>query len=129
MTAKCDWIWIKGNHDPTPPLAWGGRVADELKVGPLVFRHEAETEGPAMGEVSGHFHPKARVKVRGGRRSGRCFVPDRHRLILPAFGAFAGGLDVLDPAIRGLLARKFAVMLIGDRGVFPFGPRHLMPIT
>ncbi|MGF1627750.1 MAG: ligase-associated DNA damage response endonuclease PdeM, partial [Alphaproteobacteria bacterium] len=97
LTAACDWVWIAGNHDPLPPLAWGGRVSEGVDVGPLHFRHEA-LPAAVFGEVSGHYHPKARVRVRGGGRSGRCFIADRHRLILPAFGAFAGGLDVLDPA-------------------------------
>lgn len=129
LAAAADWVWIAGNHDPAPPVAWGGRVVAGLDVGPLHFRHEAAPGRGAPGEVSGHFHPKARVRVRGGGRSGRCFVADGRRLILPAFGAYAGGLDVLDPAIRGLLARAFAVLLIGDKKVFPFGPQHLIPIA
>lgn len=132
LTVGRDWVWIEGNHDPAPPVAWGGRVAAELAIGPLRFRHQADEAArgaAARGEVSGHYHPKARVRVRGGGRSGRCFVADDHRLILPAFGAYAGGLDVLDPAIRRLLARRFAVLLIGDKKVFPFGPQHLLPIA
>jgi DNA ligase-associated metallophosphoesterase len=129
LTQAADWVWIAGNHDPAPPVTWGGRIADRLDVGPLRFRHEAEPGVIVPGEVSGHFHPKARVRVRGGCRRGRCFVVDGRRLILPAFGAYAGGLDVLDPAIRGLLARAFAVLLIGDKKVFPFGPQHLIPIA
>lgn len=132
LTARCDWVWIEGNHDPAPPVAWGGRAAAGLAVGPLRFRHQADetARGAAVrGEVSGHYHPKARVRVRGGGRSGRCFVADGHRLILPAFGAYTGGLDVLDPAIRRLIARRFAVLLIGDKRVFPFGQQHLLPIA
>lgn len=131
LTGACDWVWIAGNHDPAPPVAWGGRVASELAVGPLLFRHEAadRLDARQRGEVSGHYHPKARVRVRGGGRSGRCFIADRRRMILPAFGAFTGGLDVLDPAIRALMARDFAVLLIGDKKVFPFGPQHLLPIA
>ncbi|MEZ5668447.1 MAG: ligase-associated DNA damage response endonuclease PdeM [Alphaproteobacteria bacterium] len=124
LTAACDWVWVAGNHDPAPPLAWGGRVVGEHAVGPLRFRHEAAPRA-AAGEISGHYHPKARVQVRGGRRSGRCFVADGRRMILPAFGAYTGGLDVLDPAIRSLLDRRFAVLLIGDRRVFPFGSQQL----
>ena len=133
LTALCDWVWIAGNHDPVPPVAWGGRVAEDLTVGPLCFRHEAigaAANGDRIdGEISGHFHPKARVRVRGGGRSGRCFIADNRRMILPAFGAFTGGLDVLDPAIRSLFARRFAVLLIGDQQVFPFGPQHLVSIA
>ena len=131
LTAACDWVWIAGNHDPLPPVAWGGRVTAGLDVGPLHFRHEAEPMlgSGVRGEVSGHYHPKARVRVRGGGRSGRCFITDRRRTILPAFGAFTGGLDVLDPAIRRLMGPHYAVLLIGDKKVFPFGPQHLIPIA
>lgn len=119
LTAAADWIWISGNHDPAPPQGLGGRTAGEIVLGPLVFRHEARP-GKAAGEVSGHFHPKARVAARGRNVAGRCFVEDGRRLILPAFGAFTGGLDVFDPAIRGLLARAFQVHLIGRDRVHRF---------
>lgn len=111
LTSGREWIWIAGNHDPAPPADWGGRVLDELGDGPLVFRHEA-AEGPANGEVSGHYHPKARVRLRARSVTGRCFVTDGHRLILPSFGAYTGGLDVLRPDLRRLLGRRFEVLLL-----------------
>lgn len=111
LTAACDWVWVVGNHDPAPPTAWGGHVEAELTVGPLVFRHQARADG--VGEVSGHFHPRATVRVRDRRLSARCYAGDGRRLILPAFGAYAGGLDALDPAIAGLLSRPFTVHLLG----------------
>ena len=76
----------------------------ELTAGPLLFRHEAKS-GATRGEISGHFHPKFGANVRGRRVGGRCFVADMRRLILPAFGAYTGGLDVGDPAIAGLFPR------------------------
>lgn len=112
LTSSCDWRWIAGNHDPAPPADWGGRVASEIVLGPLVFRHEAMA-GSAAGEVSGHYHPKATVQTRARRVSGRCFVTDGRRLILPAFGAYAGGLDVSDPAIGRLFPKGFDIHLIG----------------
>jgi len=124
LAASAEWIWIAGNHDPAPPRDLGGRAASEIALGPLLFRHEAKA-GPCAGEVSGHFHPKAWVATRGRRVGGRCFVEDGRRLILPAFGAFAGGLDVLDPAIQGLMARAFRVHLIGRDGVHAFARGHL----
>jgi hypothetical protein len=124
LTARVEWIWIAGNHDPDPPAGLGGRVAADVIVGPLVFRHEARP-GIATGEVSGHFHPKASVATRGRRVSARCFVEDGNRLILPAFGAYAGGLDVFDPAIRGLMGRDFAVHLIGRDRVHRFSSQQL----
>ncbi len=119
LTAAVEWIWIAGNHDPAPPLGLGGRVESEIVLGPLAFRHQARPGG-AMGEVSGHFHPKARVETRGRRVGGRCFVEDGARLILPAFGAFTGGLDVFDPAIRALFPGAFAAHILGRDRVHRF---------
>ena len=121
-----DWIWITGNHDPMVAADIGGRSAPEIAAGPLTFRHEARPAAgpvPVRGEVSGHFHPKASVATSARRISGRCFVTDGQRLILPAFGAFAGGLDVLDPAISGLLRRQFLAFLLGSDRLFAF-PRE-----
>ena len=107
-----DWIWIAGNHDPSPPESYSGRVLDEVTIGSLVFRHEAmPTHG--AGEISGHFHPKAGLTVRGRRITGRCFVTDGKRLVLPAFGAYAGGLDVLDPVLSDLFVPKFTALVLG----------------
>ena len=120
-----DWIWIAGNHDPAPPAALGGICAPEFRAGGLTFRHEAATD-PASGEVTGHFHPKAAVQVRGRRISRPCFVTDGHRLILPAFGAYAGGLDVRDPAIELLLRRDYTVMTLGRTQVHAISRRVLL---
>ena len=119
LTARLDWTWIAGNHDPAPPAWLGGTVAEEITEGALTFRHEAEAASRG-GEVSGHYHPKAAVVVRGRRISAPCFVTDGRRLILPAFGAFTGGLNVLDPAVARLFARDFKVTLLGRRGLFDF---------
>lgn len=112
LVGDTDWIWVVGNHDPAPPTRWGGCVVEEISIGPLAFRHEARKDAMG-GEVSGHYHPRAAVHVRGRRLSGRCFVTDGRRVVLPAFGAYAGGLDVRDPALRRLLARRFEVHLLG----------------
>lgn len=125
LTAERDWIWIAGNHDPEPPADWGGRVLDELVDGPLLFRHEA-AGAPGPGEVSGHYHPKARVRLRAGSVSGRCFATDGHRLVLPAFGAYAGGLDVLQPDLRRLFARRFEVLLLAAERVLRVPDDRLM---
>jgi hypothetical protein len=118
LTTTHDWIWITGNHDPNPPAGLGGFAAPEFRSGNLVFRHEAAQA--AEGEVSGHFHPKASISVRNRRVGGRCFVTDGRRLILPAFGAYAGGLDVRDPAIECLLGREYAVFILGRARVHAF---------
>lgn len=123
-----DWVWIRGNHDPRPPRDRGGRIARALTLGPLVFRHEAEAGSPGCGEVSGHFHPKASVKLKVERITSRCFVTDGRRLILPAFGAYTGGLNVRDPAIAGLFGKDFEVLVLGRRGLYRFPGRALLPL-
>jgi uncharacterized protein len=120
-----EWIWIAGNHDPAPARGLGGRVvAGELPLGSLLFRHAAAPDA-APGEVSGHYHPKASVAVRGRRVTGRCFVADGRRLVMPAFGALAGGLDVFDPALAALFPGDFRVHLIGRRQVTPLARARL----
>jgi hypothetical protein len=104
------WFWVAGNHDRNPPPL-EGRVVGELAIGGLTFRHEAAPYcGP--GEISGHYHPKAIWRARGRPIGGRCFVGDGKRLILPAFGAYAGGLDIADPAIARLFPDGCDVHLI-----------------
>ncbi len=125
LTARIEWTWIAGNHDPSPPDDWGGRVLEEVTEGALTFRHEAAPDARG-GEVSGHFHPKAAVTLRGKRISAPCFVTDGRRLILPAFGAFTGGLNVLDPAISRLFRRGFQATLLGRNGLFAFPQRVLV---
>jgi DNA ligase-associated metallophosphoesterase len=119
LARAADWIWIQGNHDPVPPEAWGGRVLEAFAEGALQFRHEA-AERQAAGEISGHFHPKAGITWRGRRVTGRCFVEDGRRLILPAFGAYAGGLDARDSAIAGLFPRGFRVHIVGREKLHSF---------
>lgn len=111
LQAGRDWIWIEGNHDPAaPPLA--GRALPELALGPLTFRHIAKAEA-APGEVSGHYHPKAALGRRGGGIRRPCFLIDGHRLILPAFGAYTGGLDCRDPEIAALMGPGAQALLTG----------------
>ena len=129
LTSTHDWTWIVGNHDPEIPPEVGGRAVPELAVGPLILRHQALT-GPGnplpAGEVSGHYHPKARVRLRGRRLSGRCFVSDGVRLILPSFGAYTGGLDVLEPALAAVLRAEFRIFMLGRARVFAFRSTQLV---
>lgn len=119
MTAACRFVWVRGNHDPAPPENIGGESVAVLEIGRLRFRHEARP-GPAGGELCGHHHPKARVAARGGTISRPCFVTDGRRLMLPAFGAYTGGLDVGDPAIAALFPRGGRVFLLGRDRLFSF---------
>jgi metallophosphoesterase superfamily enzyme len=91
-----------------------------------VFRHEA-TPGSVHGEVSGHYHPKARVRLRARNVSGRCFATDGRRLILPSFGAYTGGLDVLSPDLRQLLQRRFEVLLLASERLLRVPNDRLVP--
>jgi len=108
------WIWIEGNHDPGPADIGGAHMA-ELNEGPLVFRHIAQTA--AMGEVSGHYHPKAQLGRRGGGISRACFLVDRQRMILPAFGTYTGGLRCTDPVLDGLMGPEALAILTGTNPV------------
>ncbi len=118
MTAACDWIWIEGNHDPKPPEDLGGRVTNELQLGALVFRHEP-THGAAPGEVAGHLHPCARVVGRSGRSvRARCFATDGQRLVMPAYGALTGGLNLLDVAFDAVFPAGAVAGVMGRDGVY-----------
>jgi len=99
LTATTRWTWVTGNHDRAITDRCGGAVVDEAVVDGMMLRHEAET-GETRPELSGHFHPKLRLRVRGKLVSRRCFVATERKLILPAFGALTGGLDVDHPEIR-----------------------------
>ena len=115
-----DWIWIAGNHDPDPAGDIGGEFAETLSLGPLIFRHEP-TEGPCDGEIAGHLHPSARVTQRGLAVTRKCFATDGRRLILPAFGAYAGGLNIRDRAFARVFgALAFTAHLIGERRLYTF---------
>jgi hypothetical protein len=104
LTAALDWTWVVGNHDPHLDGAVGGRVVDAIEVDGVLLRHEA-VPGETRPEISGHFHPKLRISVRGRRIARRCFVHSDRKLILPAFGALTGGLDAGDPAIGRAVGR------------------------
>jgi len=126
LTSATRFVWIAGNHDPAPPPAGWGEVAEEIDEAPLVFRHEAQF-GPVRGEISGHYHPVAALTVRGRGLRRRCFLTDGYRLILPAFGAYAGGLNALDPAIAQLFPDDYDALLVGRDAVRRLSWRQLRP--
>ena len=104
LTGGTAWTWITGNHDPAVADRCGGVTVDEAVVDGLVLRHEADPAEPRP-ELSGHFHPKLRVTVRGRPVARRCFVCTATKLVLPAFGALTGGLDVDHPALVRAVGR------------------------
>ena len=116
LMAGREWIWIAGNHDPDAPAGLPGTVAEEIAVGRLRLRHEPQA-GVQPGEIAGHLHPGATVVRRGRAVRRRCFATDGARLVMPAFGAFTGSLDLRDRAYDGLFRREGLVahMLGKDR--------------
>lgn len=107
------WVWIEGNHDPGP-VQLGGTHRRSLIIGPLHFRHIAEPT-PTPGEVTGHYHPKATLSLRGRALTRPCFLFDETRLILPAYGAFTGGLHSHDPALTRLMSPHAQAILTGPK--------------
>ena len=119
-----DWIWITGNHDPEPAQNIGGEFGGALAVGALTFRH---IPSGTPGEVAGHLHPVARVSHRGRAVSRRCFAADALRMVMPAFGAFAGGLNIRDAAFADLFGTlSFTAHMLGDGRLYSFGAKHCM---
>ena len=98
LTERVDWVWITGNHDAGFIDHCGGRIAEEVEIDGIILRHEAE-EGDPTPEMSGHFHPKLRLAMKGRSVSRRCFVASATKLILPAYGTLTGGLDAHHPEI------------------------------
>lgn len=123
LTGSLDWLWITGNHDDRAGAVLGGRIMSEAHFGPLMLRHQADPDYPAP-EVSGHFHPKIAIRLRGRRIVRRCFAASAKKLILPAYGAFTGGLDVADAAIMNAMpGRIVAIVADNDRLLrFPVNP-------
>jgi uncharacterized protein len=129
-----DWLWIAGNHDPDPGEGIGGVFARALALGPLSFRHEPTARRRAgsgdarigdslgqTGEISGHLHPAARIHQRGRTQTRKCFATDGERLVMPAFGAFTGGLNIRNAAFLEVFgALGFTAHLIGQRRLYSF---------
>lgn len=115
LTARLDWTWIVGNHDPGFADHCGGAIVEELVVDGIVLRHEAQRD-ELRPELSGHFHPKLRLHLKGRNVSRRCFVIAPAKLILPAFGALTGGLDARHPQILAHMNGQAAALVpVSDR--------------
>ncbi|MDZ4775679.1 MAG: ligase-associated DNA damage response endonuclease PdeM [Alphaproteobacteria bacterium] len=117
MTAAADWVWIEGNHDPEAPTWLGGRAMERIAFGDLVLRHEPKA-GDARGEIAGHLHPCAKVSARGRALRARCFATDGERLVMPAFGAYTGGLNVRDAAFDPLFPQGCVALMLGRTRVY-----------
>ena len=122
-----DWFWVTGNHDPDLPASLGGEVVSEVKVGSIVLTH-APTPGPLARQIAGHLHPAARVARHGYVLRRPCFIADSRRLVMPAFGAYTGGLNVLDEAFAPLFGEaSYRVWVIGHEGIYPVATGQLRP--
>lgn len=125
IQADREWIWITGNHDPIVPGRLGGHVLHELTVAGIRLTHEP-TQGRATHEIAGHLHPAARLVMHGYSLRRPCFVGNGRRLVLPAFGTFTGGLNVLDEAFEPLFGNDgMSVWMLGQEGLYPVATRLL----
>jgi len=119
LTAATRWTWITGNHDSGMADRCGGALVDEAVVDGLVLRHEADP-ADVRPELSGHFHPKLRLRVRGQNVSRRCFIATASKLILPAFGALTGGLDAQHPEIVRAVGKGAEALIPGQDRMLRF---------
>ena len=120
-----EWIWITGNHDPEIGADLGGHVLPELTVEGLTLRHEPKA-APVTHELAGHLHPAAKISLNGHTIRRPCFVGNGRRLVLPAFGAFTGGLNVLDEVFAPLFSNGGqSVWMLGQEGLYPVASRLL----
>lgn len=122
-----EWYWICGNHDPHLPDSVGGTVCGTLTMSGVVLRHEPSEE-PSGPEIVGHLHPVARISRRGTVVRRRCFATDGNRLVMPAFGAYAGGLNVLHEAFQPLFRwHRLEAWMMGRHAVYPVLGSLLLP--
>ncbi len=125
LTSCCDWIWILGNHDPEVPANLGGVMKSEIRIGALTLRHEPQPTAEA-GEIAGHLHPCAKVVGRGVSVRRRCFATDGARLVMPAFGAYTGGLNVRDDAFAPLFPAGVTALVMARKRVLPAAHHRLI---
>lgn len=126
LAHKRRWIWIAGNHDAELPPALPGTAVVEFERRGIVLRHRADG-GTPPGEISGHFHPKISVRASGKTVVRRAFIEDGRRLVLPAFGAYTGGLDADDDALRPLFPRGYRAHVLGRTGLYSLRSYGIAP--
>jgi DNA ligase-associated metallophosphoesterase len=121
-----DFIWVAGNHDPELPAFVGGERCASFSIGPVTFRHEPSPG--AQGEIAGHLHPVARVVSKSGGLRRRCFASDGRRCVMPAFGAYAGGLNIRDAAFAPLFPNGVTnAHVLGRNAVYGVGAASCRP--
>ncbi len=117
LVGEMNWTWISGNHDANLPESLGGAFMDKKTLAPFIFRHEP-TKSPNSFEIAGHLHPSAHLTIRGRRVRKPCFILSKTRLILPAFGALTGGLDVSDEAFAPFITPSCHALLMGEAKLY-----------
>jgi uncharacterized protein len=121
ITKQYETLWIIGNHDPHPPQSLGGSGAESISLGPLTLRHEPCKKLKNEIEIAGHLHPGCGLSLRGRHVRGKCFIADQTRLIMPAFGAYTGGLSVTSDAFKGLFdSQQTKIWMIGKSSLHRF---------
>lgn len=123
LIRSLDWVWITGNHDESMPCAFGASIHSEINVNGIILRHEAQA-GETRPEISGHYHPKIRTRIKGRYIARSCAVIARSRnvadrMIAPAFGAYTGGMDANAPVILKVLSPANAVAADTIEAVLP----------
>lgn len=119
------WLWVTGNHDPEIDPRVGGEVVREVSIGGFSFRHEPRS-AQTTREIAGHLHPAAKLNIFGASLRRRCFVGNGRRLVMPAFGSYTGGLNVLDPAFLPVFGNDgLSVWMLGAEGLYPVAARQL----
>ncbi len=136
LAERCSFVWVEGNHDPSIPAFLPGKSCAAFAIDEVVFSHEMTTHNTSeldnsqrfSGHVFGHYHPKAKVRLPAKIVTGRCFIHDEHALIMPAFGAFTGGLNIFDPAIQSLLSKPQTVHFChnGQIYTYPVSTKHFI---
>ncbi len=116
ITGECRTIWITGNHDPSPPEDIGGAIMAEVALGPVTLRHEPAALSDDEKEIAGHLHPAASLARRGRQIRCRCFIADSRRVVMPAFGSYAGALNVSAEPFERLFT-EFQVWMLGIRAI------------
>lgn len=120
-----DWLWVTGNHDPVISREMGGATMAMLSLAGVALRHEPDPDEPGC-EIAGHLHPAAKVRMRGRALRRRCFAFSERRCIMPAMGAYAGGLNLRDAAFRPLFREGVTAHMLGDGRLFRIDRRLLL---
>ena len=127
MAAGRDWVWISGNHDPDDKGALPGTNSDHVQLRGVTLRHEPQFSASAF-EIAGHLHPCARIEQRGRSLRRRCFAVNKNHMILPAFGALTGSLNVRDKAYHGMMGHAGAkAIMLGKSGAYAISSSRLLP--